>query len=74
MDPAETPIESSRREFLQTLGAGFTALATTGMLSADGAFAYRGARPDDDDPLAAKRARLPAKAKSCIFLFMYGGP
>lgn len=56
-----------RRNFLQSLGAGFGALACDAM-----------ARPNDGiDPLSPMKARLPhfqAKAKSVIFLFMVGGP
>ena len=61
----------SRRDFINTLGAGFTTLALTGMLSADGYFPRNSA---SNDPLAPKKPHFPAKAKSCIFLFMYGGP
>ena len=67
----------TRREFLWEAGAGFTSLALGGMLgqgflanqslAADGVTAY-------SSPLAPKSAMIPAKAKSVIFLFMYGGP
>jgi hypothetical protein len=59
----------TRREFLWEAGAGFTGLALTGLLSRDG-FAF--GRPAN--PLAPKKPPLPARAKSVIFLFMYGGP
>jgi hypothetical protein len=68
----------TRREFLWEAGAGFTGLALTGLLSRDDFFtgqaagAVATARPGN--PLAPKRPHLPAKAKSVIFLFMYGGP
>ena len=65
----------TRREFLWEAGAGFTGLAMTGMLSADRFFASQAhAASDFANPLAAKKPPLPAKAKSVIFLFMYGGP
>ncbi|MFN0076152.1 MAG: DUF1501 domain-containing protein [Prosthecobacter sp.] len=65
----------TRREFLWETGAGFTGLAMTGMLSADHFFASQAhAASDFANPLAAKKPPLPAKAKSVIFLFMYGGP
>ncbi|MGB1397228.1 MAG: DUF1501 domain-containing protein [Planctomycetota bacterium] len=67
----------TRREFLWEAGAGFTSLALGGMLgqgflanqslAADGITSY-------SSPLAPKSAMIPAKAKSVIFLFMYGGP
>lgn len=59
----------NRREFLSTVGGGFPALALTGMLSQDGALA--GNRLN---PLASKPPMIGGKAKSVIFLFMYGGP
>ncbi len=71
----------TRREMLWETGAGFTGLALTGMLSADGFFAPpANAAPTPNtqhptpNPLAAKPPQLPGKAKSVIFLFMYGGP
>ena len=67
--------QRTRREFLWETGAGFTGLAMTGMLSVDHFFASQAhAASDFANPLAAKKPPLPAKAKSVIFLFMYGGP
>ncbi len=68
----------TRREFLWEAGAKFTGLALGGMLAGDGLLAQSAmagqtlAKPAN--PLAAKPPMLPAKAKSVIFLFMYGGP
>ena len=66
----------TRREFLWEAGGGFTGLALAGLLSGDrgalGAEAQGPAR--SGNPLAPKLPPLPAKAKSVIFLFMYGGP
>jgi hypothetical protein len=65
----------TRREFLWEAGAGFTGLALTGLLSQDGFFNNAAAADYKfANPLAPKPAPLPAKAKSVIFLFMYGGP
>ncbi len=68
----------TRREFLWEAGAKFTGLALTGLLSADGFFGGRAAAdeslPKIANPLSPKPSPLPAKAKSVIFLFMYGGP
>ncbi|MBX7210246.1 MAG: DUF1501 domain-containing protein [Verrucomicrobiaceae bacterium] len=65
----------TRREFLWDTGGGFTGLALTGLLSADSFFASQAQAADGFvNPLAAKKPPLPAKAKSVIFLFMYGGP
>lgn len=62
----------TRREFLWEAGAGFTGLALTSLLSNDNFFAQETAR--SGNPLAERAPHFPAKAKSVIFLFMYGGP
>ena len=69
----------SRREFLLTCGGGFASLALTALLSEDGFFAKAcageaGASSPAIDPLAPKAPHFAPKAKSVIFLFMYGGP
>ena len=68
----------TRREFLWQAGAGFTGLGLTGMLAQEGFFANQAVAADGVtpyvNPLAPKAPPLPAKAKSVIFLFMYGGP
>ena len=60
----------TRREFLWETGCGFGAAALTALLSKDG-FALTGS---SSNRLAPRPALLNAKAKSVIFLFMYGGP
>ena len=68
----------TRREFLWEAGAGFTGLAMAGMfgesLLAGRANGAEVDRARHANPLAPKSPPLPAKAKSVIFLFMYGGP
>ncbi|MSU36163.1 MAG: DUF1501 domain-containing protein [Pedosphaera sp.] len=68
----------TRREFLWEAGAGFTGLALTGLLGSDSFFtSTANAAPASGkliNPLAPQSPQLPAKAKSVIFLFMYGGP
>src|SRR5687767_1098240 len=67
--PTNTFCRRTRREFLWQAGAGFTGLALAGLLDRDGFFGNRA--------LASTTTTLPhyaAKAKSVIFLFMYGGP
>src|SRR5256885_17112214 len=64
----------SRREFLWQMGAGFAGLALTAMLDGDGFFARNAAAATPElNPLLPRPEHFPAKAKSCIFLFMYGG-
>jgi len=67
----------TRREFLWEAGGGFTGLALAGMLG-DGFFARQALAADGVtkfvNPLAPRKPQREAKAKSVIFLFMYGGP
>lgn len=66
----------TRREFLWETGFGFTGTALTGILAADGFFqrpAVAAELASTSSPLAARKAPLPTKVKSVIFLFMYGG-
>ena len=71
----------TRREFLWETGGAFTGVALAGMLAQDGflgrqAVAADGTTPFDGarNPLAPKQPHRTPKAKSVIFLFMYGGP
>ncbi len=68
----------TRREFLWQAGAGFTSLALTSFLDRDGFLAKQTLAADGQgkfvNPLAVKPAHFAPKAKSVIFLFMYGGP
>ena len=62
--------QTQRREFLHNVSGGFASLALTGMLAKDGFFGQSAIAA----PAHAKPKPLPGKAKSVIFLFMYGGP
>ncbi len=67
----------TRREFLWETGCGFGAAALTSLLTGDGFLPRAGAASlshGASNPLASRSPRLPAKVKSVIFLFMYGGP
>src|SRR5262245_38152606 len=64
----------TRREFLWQTGGGFTGLALTGLLSADGFFNRAAAAPTFVNPMAPKKPHFTPKAKSVIFIFCYGGP
>ena len=67
----------TRREFLWQSGSGFAGLALSSMLGDE--FLSRQALASDSatkfiNPLAPKQPHNVAKAKSVIFLYMYGGP
>ena len=50
--------------------------AVASLLAEEGLLASEStdARAADSDPLASKSSHFPAKAKQCIFFFMWGGP
>src|SRR5947209_12842072 len=67
----------TRREFLWQTGGGFASVALAAMLGDD--FFASQTRAADGlskfiNPLAPKKPHHAAKAKSVIFLYMYGGP
>ncbi len=69
----------SRREFLTRAGVGFGSLALTFMLAQEAeaearVAAKRAGTAGKFNPLAPKTPMFASKAKSVIFLFMYGGP
>ena len=59
----------SRRQLLQTAGAGFGSLGLAGLLAEEGFLASEAA-----DPLAPKKPHFDCKAKAVIWLFINGGP
>jgi Protein of unknown function (DUF1501) len=63
----------TRREFLWQAGGGLGGLALIDMMTKDGVFARTPQQPPPN-PLAVRPVHFPAKAKSVIWLFMYGGP
>ena len=66
-----------RRSFLTDMGAGFTAVALSDMLTREGYIQAQSIDANNlayENPLKAKKPPMKAKAKSVIFLFMYGGP
>ena len=68
------PLLWNRRQLLQTAGVGFGSLAFHHLLQRDGLLASETPDTNLQNPLAAKNPHIPAKAKSVIFLFAYGGP
>ena len=80
-DPSDrrrlTPCGQTRREMLWEAGGGFIGTALTFLLAQDGFFGSSARAADiatGPSPLSPKKPHFGAKAKSCIFLFMYGGP
>src|SRR6476661_7612026 len=69
--PTNTFCGRTRREFLWQAGAGFTGVALAGLLDKVGFFSRALA---STNPLAPRPSPFAPKAKSVIFLFMYGGP
>lgn len=65
-----------RRQMLQVAGAGFGTLALRDLLANGSLHAAESAAksPSESQPLAARQPHYGAKARSVIFLFMYGGP
>ena len=57
----------TRRQILQRAGAGFGSLGLQSLLASDGVL-------KSTNPLAPRAPHFAPKAKSVIFLFMYGGP
>src|SRR3954447_10195545 len=73
--PTDRLCIGSRREFLWQMGAGFAGIALTALLDREGFFTRNAFGASAElNPLLPRRPHFPAKAKSCIFLFMYGGP
>ena len=68
----------TRREFLWQAGGGFGALPLVSLLANDGQLSGQASGDDNIasslNPLSPKPAHFAPKAKSVIFLFMYGGP
>jgi hypothetical protein len=68
----------TRREFLWETGGGFASVALTALLGSNGFLASQSVAADGEmpfhNPMSPRKPAHPAKAKSVIFLFMYGGP
>jgi hypothetical protein len=73
--PRLTPCGRTRREFIWQAGGGFVGTALAYLLAQDG-FINRAlaAESSKASTLSSKPSHFAPKAKSCIFLFMYGGP
>ncbi|MFK7768677.1 MAG: DUF1501 domain-containing protein [Mariniblastus sp.] len=67
----QSPLATSRRNFLYGLGASLGSLALTDMLSAENS---KKTQDKEAGPLSPKPPMIPARAKNVIMLFMEGGP
>jgi len=65
-------LASTRRHFFGQCGVGLGSMALASLLSDDAK--SNTVLPDPQNPLVARPAHFPAKAKRVIFLFMAGGP
>jgi len=77
MDPRADLIASTRREFLTTMAGGLGGAALTTLLAEEGALgAGQTARVAGANAtaLSPRDPHFPARAKSCIFLFLEGAP
>ncbi|NOZ38600.1 MAG: DUF1501 domain-containing protein [Planctomycetes bacterium] len=63
-------IDVTRRDFFTTAASGLGGIALSTLLDQQGAFATGAAA----NPLANKPGHFPAKAKSCIYIFLAGAP
>src|SRR6266516_4502699 len=63
----------TRREFLTTTASGLGLAALGSLLTHDNILTANTVAPSSS-PLAPKRPHFAPKAKSCIFIFMEGGP
>lgn len=74
--PASQFCGRTRREFLWQAAGGFASVPLASMLGSDGFFNQAQAQDGVPmvNPLAPKPPHFAPKAKSVIFLFMYGGP
>ncbi|HAP06316.1 MAG TPA: DUF1501 domain-containing protein [Planctomycetaceae bacterium] len=74
--PLLPPAAHSRRQLLNSLGAGFGSLALAGVLDQAGLLAASHATepPRSGNPLAPRQAHFPGKAKAVIQLCQNGGP
>ena len=71
-------VRHTRRDFLTSTASGLGMIGLGSMLADDGLLTAQTARAAgngaDPNPLAPKAPHFPAKAKSCIFIFMAGAP
>ena len=73
--PSDPFCGRTRREFLWQSGSGFTGLAMTSFLAADGFLGQQSVAADGITSFVQSTGNhFPARARNVIFLYMYGGP
>ncbi len=72
MNPLESHLHRTRRDFLATSASGLGGVALASLLADDGLLAAP--KGGFKDPLAPRKPHFDAKAKACIFIFMAGAP
>ncbi len=70
-DFGRSQVVTTRREFLKRSGAGFGMLGLAGLLDQQGLLGVANA---STNPFAVKSGNYAGRAKSVIFMFLYGGP
>ena len=73
MNPIDSSILRTRRDFLTTSASGLGGIALASLLAEEGLLAAPQGN-EFEDPLTPRKSHFDAKAKACIFIFMAGAP
>lgn len=73
MNPIETHLLRTRRDFLATSASGLGGVALASLLAEEGLLANP-STTGFQNPMAPRQPHFDAKAKACIFIFMAGAP
>ena len=73
MNPIDSSILRTRRDFLTTSASGLGGVALASLLVEEGLLAVPQGN-EFKDPLTPRKSHFDAKAKACIFIFMAGAP
>jgi len=73
MNPIDSSILRTRRDFLTTSASGLGGVALASLLAEEGLLATPQGN-EFEDPLTPRKPHFNAKAKACIFIFMAGAP
>lgn len=73
MNPIDSSILRTRRDFLTTSASGLGGVALASLLAEEGLLAAPQVN-EFEDPLTPRKSHFDSKAKACIFIFMAGAP